>query len=139
MSPCLALAFLYAFLQGVFKLLLRGVRGIHNGQSARGVIVNIAEESHEAATDETAHDRIIGPVRGSGVPGTSCGFQAAGGAGNGLDLRVALRAAHEANMTELCASASSILELPFVQSASRNLEKGKREEMARDSRENDSR
>jgi hypothetical protein len=62
-----------------------------------------------------------------------------GGAGNGLDLRVALRAAHEANMTELCASASSVLELLFVQSASRNPEKGKSEEMAGDSRENDSR
>jgi hypothetical protein len=55
------------------------------------------------------------------------------------DLRVALGAEREANMTELSASASSVLELLFVQSASRNLEKGKSEEMARDSRENDSR
>ena len=56
-----------------------------------------------------------------------------------LDLRVALRAAREANMTEWFASAGSVLELLFVQSASRNLEKGKSKEMARDSRENDSR
>ena len=73
-SPRLALAFLCAFLQGVFKLLLRGVRGIYNGQGARVVLVSVAEESHEAATDETVHDCIIGPVRGSGVLGTSCRF-----------------------------------------------------------------
>lgn len=62
------------FLQGVFELLLCGVHGIHDGRGAGIVIVDVAEESHEAATNETVHDRIIGPVRGSGVLGTSYGF-----------------------------------------------------------------
>jgi hypothetical protein len=55
------------------------------------------------------------------------------------DLRVALKAVREANMTELFGSTSGVLELLVRQSASRNLEKGKSEEMARGSRENESR
>lgn len=68
-SPHLGLAFSLCFLQGVFELLLCGVRGIHDGRRARVVIVGVAEESHEAATDETIHDRIIGLIRGPGSRG----------------------------------------------------------------------
>lgn len=107
-SPRLALAFLYAFLQGVFKLLLRGVRGIHNGQGARVVIVSVTEESYKAATDEAPTTALLVLSEGRGSRGRAADSRRRGGAGNGLDLRVALRAAHEANMTELCASASSV-------------------------------
>jgi hypothetical protein len=77
------------------------------------VIVGIAEESHEAATDEATHNRINVKSEGRGSRGRAVDSRqrAVRKIGWIRDLRVAPRAAHEANVMQLFARTRSVMEL----------------------------